>query len=343
MKKLSLVILIALIGAPILGLADGPKVGTYRSEDGDFDAGMWAELLWGGQEGAPGNEITAGSDAYAFEGAYLDNVALVDSPPAKPFFEYKTVYLGGTIALSNSTAGAWANAGDAAGAFVGTLDRTTVFTKKYVDDVGDRTGEMSFRLSTEAIFAAYPDISATVEAEYDRAIPDVDTGVVPPVVSDDLSSATVIIRAPLDVDIKPGSCKNPVNIGSRGVVFVAVYGSSILDATEIDPMAVTLAGVPPVRYAWFDAGSPCACMAGGGLADEDEDDDDCEVVKDGITDFGMLFYTHQLAAALGEVSDGDVVEMVLDAELLDGTELSGVDYITVIKKKGPKGPKRSRR
>lgn len=335
MKKLLAVVLVALIIAPVAGFGGGPKVGTYRSEDGDFDAGMWAELLWGGAEGASGNEITAGSDAYAFEGAYLDNVTLVASPPEKPFFKYKTIYLGGSMALSNSTAGAWANAADPAEVFEGTLDRTKVFTKKYVDDAEDQTGEMSYRMLADVIFPAYPDISAAVEAVYDRAIPEVDTAGIPPVVSDDLSSAVIVIQAPLDVDVKPGSCKNPVNVGSRGVVFAAVYGSSILDATEIDPASVTLAGVAPVRYAWFDAGSPYGSFTGTGLDDED---DDCDSVRDGVTDFGMLFYTHQLAAALGEVNDRDVVEVLLEAELNDGTMLSGADWITIIKK----GPKKNR-
>lgn len=330
MKKWIWAVMVVVLAAPLVVSAGGPKLGTYRSADGDFDPGMWAELLWGGAEGAPGNEITAVSDDYAVEGAYLNNVTLLASPPEKTFFKYKTIYLGGGLTLANDTVAGWVNASDPAADFVGTLDRTKVYTKKYVDELGARTGEMSYRLLTEVLFDDYPGVIASVEAVYDRAVPDIDVGVSPPMVSDDVSSAVIVVTAPLDVDVKPGSCKNPVNIGSRGVVPVFVYGSAELDVQDIDRMSATFAGVSPVRTGWFDIGSPCAC--------DEEGEEDCEVIRDGIEDFIMLFFTQQLADALGEVNDGDVVEVALELELLDGTKLSGSDSITIIKK----GQKRGR-
>ena len=41
------------------------------------------------------------------------------------------------------------------------------------------------------------------------------------------------------VDIKPGSDANPINLKSRGVIPVAILGSSTLDVNEIDPNTVT--------------------------------------------------------------------------------------------------------
>jgi hypothetical protein len=47
---------------------------------------------------------------------------------------------------------------------------------------------------------------------------------------------------PVDIDIKPGSYPNSVNLGSNGVVPVAILSSPDLDATQVDPDTVTLAG-----------------------------------------------------------------------------------------------------
>lgn len=44
------------------------------------------------------------------------------------------------------------------------------------------------------------------------------------------------------IDIKPGSYPNSVNLGSNGVVPVAVLSSADFDATQVDPETVTLAG-----------------------------------------------------------------------------------------------------
>jgi len=46
----------------------------------------------------------------------------------------------------------------------------------------------------------------------------------------------------VDVDIKPGSYPNTINLGSYGLVPVAVLSSENFDATQIDPDTVTLAG-----------------------------------------------------------------------------------------------------
>ena len=45
------------------------------------------------------------------------------------------------------------------------------------------------------------------------------------------------------VDIKPGGCPNPLNVGSQGVLPVAILGTSDLDVTTIKPETVTLNGV----------------------------------------------------------------------------------------------------
>ncbi len=46
----------------------------------------------------------------------------------------------------------------------------------------------------------------------------------------------------VDIDIKPGSERNPVNPEAEGVLPVAVFSSDTFDATDIDPSTVHLAG-----------------------------------------------------------------------------------------------------
>jgi uncharacterized repeat protein (TIGR01451 family) len=47
---------------------------------------------------------------------------------------------------------------------------------------------------------------------------------------------------PVEIDIKPWSCPNSINLGSRGLVPVAILSSEDFDATTVDPGTVLLAG-----------------------------------------------------------------------------------------------------
>jgi hypothetical protein len=46
----------------------------------------------------------------------------------------------------------------------------------------------------------------------------------------------------VDIDIKPGSDPNSINLGSKGVIPVAILSSISFDATQVDPDTVSLAG-----------------------------------------------------------------------------------------------------
>ncbi len=46
------------------------------------------------------------------------------------------------------------------------------------------------------------------------------------------------------IDIKPGSYSNTINLGSNGVVPVAIFSTFTFDATTIDPLSLTLASAP---------------------------------------------------------------------------------------------------
>lgn len=87
-------------------------------------------------------------------------------------------------------------------------------------------------------------------------------------------------QARVFLDIKPGSCPNPLNLKSRGVLPVAVLGTEEFDASMIDPASIRLTRegvvdedgepvlVPPLRWALEDVATPfegelCACHGAG--------------------------------------------------------------------------------
>ncbi len=118
------------------------------------------------------------------------------------------------------------------------------------------------------------------------------------------------------IDIKPGSCKNPLNVKSKGVLPVVILGSSSLNVKEIDTASIWLNDVDPLRSSIEDVtGSNCAVEG-----------------SDGYLDLTLKFDTQEIVAAIGEVQDGDVVTLYLTGTMLDGTELSGDDIVTVLVK-----------
>jgi probable HAF family extracellular repeat protein len=136
------------------------------------------------------------------------------------------------------------------------------------------------------------------------------------------------------VDIKPGSCPNPINVKSKGVLPVAILGTDDFDVTQIDLASVRLAGVAPIRSGFEDVATPFEPYTGK------ENADDCnEFGPDGYTDLTMKFDKQEIVAAMGEVEDGQVLVLQLTGNLkeeFDGTPIEGEDVV-VIKKKGKEG------
>lgn len=54
------------------------------------------------------------------------------------------------------------------------------------------------------------------------------------------------------IDIKPGSYPNSINLGSKGVVPVAVLTTAEFNARDLDPSTVLFAGAAPVRWVYKD-------------------------------------------------------------------------------------------
>ena len=60
---------------------------------------------------------------------------------------------------------------------------------------------------------------------------------------------------------------------------------------------------------------------------------DChEFEEDGYDDLSLKFDTEEIVNVLGDVNDGDVLELTLQGELFDGTPIEGRDCIVILEK-----------
>jgi hypothetical protein len=58
-------------------------------------------------------------------------------------------------------------------------------------------------------------------------------------------------REECDAAVKPGSSRNPINLGAKGVIPVAILGSPALDVTQIDASSIRF-GPGAASVEWFD-------------------------------------------------------------------------------------------
>lgn len=140
-----------------------------------------------------------------------------------------------------------------------------------------------------------------------------------------------------DLDVKPTSCPNPINVHLTGdlsprvkgdVLSVAVLGTADFDVDELDVSTVRLQGVvAPLRFDLEDVSAPvvegalCECTTEG---------------PDGYVDLTLKFSKAAVAAALGAVEDRDVVPVTLTGFLGDGTIVEATDCILVfLRETGP--------
>ncbi|MBC8555536.1 MAG: hypothetical protein H8D23_38470 [Candidatus Brocadiales bacterium] len=129
------------------------------------------------------------------------------------------------------------------------------------------------------------------------------------------------LAVPVDLDIKPGTCPNPLNIKSKGVLPVAILGTSDFDVNTIDVSSITLNGVEPIRSAYENVAGPtnsCECTETSSA--------------DGIEDLVLKFDTQAIVATLGDVEDGAKITLTLGGSLLEeaGTEIEGSDCILIL-------------
>lgn len=142
--------------------------------------------------------------------------------------------------------------------------------------------------------------------------------------------STIIQLTPLDVleieiDIKPGSCPNPINLKSRGVLPVAILGNTDLDVTEIDLDSVRLMGVPPLRWRFENVSTSPDC-------NDDYPDESLNLT--------LKFDIQKISQTIWYLSDGEELILPLGAKLIDDTPIRGQDVVVIInKEKQEKGKK----
>ena len=127
------------------------------------------------------------------------------------------------------------------------------------------------------------------------------------------SASAVCDPVEVDVDIKPGSDENPVNVKSNGVLPVAVLGNYTFNVTDINQTTIWLNDTcKPIRCSYED------------------------VNGDGYEDLVLKFETQCVIGCLPDpCNDGDIVTLTLTGELDDGTPITGSDDVRVlIKGKG---------
>lgn len=136
----------------------------------------------------------------------------------------------------------------------------------------------------------------------------------------------------LPLDIKPGSCPNPLNLKSKGVLPVAVLGAEDFDVTTIDPLTILLSregiedGVSPIRSDYEDVATPfefelCDCHDFNG---------------DGYMDLTLKFKTQELIEELElDAYAGETIPLTLIGNLREleyGTPIYGQDCVWILKK-----------
>ena len=133
---------------------------------------------------------------------------------------------------------------------------------------------------------------------------------------------------PIEVDIKPGSCPNPLNVKSKGVLPVALLGTEDFDVRDVDVASLRLEGVAPIRSAFEDVATALAP-----LEDKEECYLDCnDLGPDEFEDLTLKFYRQEIVGVLGDVEDGECVVLQLTGNLMDGTPIEGEDVILVLDK-----------
>ena len=110
----------------------------------------------------------------------------------------------------------------------------------------------------------------------------------------------------VEIDIKPGSDPNSINLNSKGVVPVAVLTTDDFDASTVDPDTVVFAGATPVRWTLEDV--------------------------DGDGDLDMLFHFKVQELDLTWAS----TEATLTGNTLGGQPISGTDTVRIVPPKGKK-------
>ena len=102
------------------------------------------------------------------------------------------------------------------------------------------------------------------------------------------------------------------------------YHVEDFDVSDIDPATLLLEGVAPLRGYIDDVSGP---------VDPGADVSECnEDTTDGYMDLALKFKSQEIVAALGPVSDGDVIVLTITGTTYAGEVIEGQDCVAIIQK-----------
>lgn len=118
------------------------------------------------------------------------------------------------------------------------------------------------------------------------------------------------VAVPVDIDIKPGSDPNSINLKSKGVIPVAILGSVSFDVTDVDVNTVTFEGASPAHD----------------LTDPDTYADHLQDVNgDGFTDLVCHFRTQNTGLVAAD-TEGELIGVTNG-----GLSFRGTDSVNIVK------------
>lgn len=115
----------------------------------------------------------------------------------------------------------------------------------------------------------------------------------------------------VDIDIKPNSDPNSINLCSNGTVPIAIYGSELFDIYEVDTNSLRFAEATVKVVGKKDPHSLC---------------DYSDINSDSFTDLVCHFVTSDLASI-----DNESTHAVVNGQLFSGIDIQGEDSVNIVK------------
>jgi hypothetical protein len=121
------------------------------------------------------------------------------------------------------------------------------------------------------------------------------------------STAPVVESIGVEIDIKPGSGENSINLGSNGLVPVAILSTKSFDARTVNPTTVSIAGA---QVKVKGKGTPMASLQ--------------DVNGDGLVDLVVHVSTEALELSVG------ATRAFLEAKTFGDTPIIGSDWVRIV-------------